>query len=345
MITFVTGDLLVSDADALVNTVNTVGVMGKGIALQFKQKFPHNYKLYVQACKTGALNVGELLVTTEILPAEEKKIIINFPTKTTWRKPSEYAYIEAGLRQLVREINTRSIKSIAIPPLGAGNGGLDWPKVKDMIIEHLSGIECDILVYEPGGAAVEPVRQQPVLLTPARAMLLAVFYDMVSYGECISEFAAEKITYFLQRFGAENEFRLKFAPEKYGPYSGKLKHVLHYLDGSYISGYQDKGKKAFEELNLLTEHRDKVLMYLQSPGHERQWLTVQQTTALLSGFYDNFALELLSTVDYIVLHRGVNSVEEIHSNIQSWNDRKRNRFSEERFVQLALTRLQEFQLV
>ena len=102
------------------------------------------------------------------------KIIINFPTKTDWRKPSEYSYIEQGLTALIQIIQTRMIKSIAIPPLGAGNGGLDWSRVRNMIEHQLSSLDCQVFVYQPNYVVQEVLRKERVALTPARAMLLAV---------------------------------------------------------------------------------------------------------------------------------------------------------------------------
>lgn len=124
MISVVTGNLFDSDAQALVNTVNTVGVMGKGIALQFKEAYPDNYRIYRKACKEGTFSVGQMLVTSvnDIYGGQER-YIINFPTKTDWRKPSEYLYIEKGLEALKNEIIERGIKSIAIPPLAPAMAG------------------------------------------------------------------------------------------------------------------------------------------------------------------------------------------------------------------------------
>ena len=149
MIQFIEGNLLESKAEALVNTVNTVGVMGKGIALQFKNQYPNNYKLYEKACKAKEIQVGKLFVTEDSSLLEGRKIIINFPTKTDWRKPSEYSYIESGLKDLVRVITTNKIQSIAIPPLGAGNGGLDWNKVKALIEHYLTNLDCEVQIFEP----------------------------------------------------------------------------------------------------------------------------------------------------------------------------------------------------
>jgi O-acetyl-ADP-ribose deacetylase (regulator of RNase III) len=148
MIRFVTGDLLKADAEALVNTVNTVGVMGKGIALQFKGAFPFNNKVYIEACKYKALAPGILLPVWDTNLLYGRKLVINFPTKTHWRQPSKYEYISAGLKALRELIIKENIKSIAIPPLGAGNGGLDWNTVKPMIALALEDLPADIQIYE-----------------------------------------------------------------------------------------------------------------------------------------------------------------------------------------------------
>jgi O-acetyl-ADP-ribose deacetylase (regulator of RNase III) len=345
MIEFVTGDLLESNAAVLVNTVNTVGVMGKGIALQFKQRFPVNNKVYVQACKEGSLTIGKLLITEEKALYGGNKLIINFPTKTTWKKPSEYEYIALGLRELVKVIEEKKIKSVAIPPLGSGNGGLDWHKVKNLITEYLSAVDCHIYIYEPNAAIQEALNKERVKLTPARAMLLAVLFELVRNGEFVSEFAAEKIAYFLQRFGANDVFKLDFQPNFYGPYSGKVRHVLYYLNGSYITGYSAKDKKAFEELSLVMAAEEDVTAYLNSPENARYAEIVRQTKDFLSGFYSAFALELLSTVDYIMLHDGLTALTEIHERIKSWSDRKKTIFADQRFLEIAQNNLKKFNLV
>ena len=187
MIKYVKGNLLESDAEALVNTVNTVGVMGKGIALQFKNQYPINYKTYQQACKANKIQIGRMFVTNESTLLKGSKTIINFLTKTDCRKPSEYIYIEQGLKDLKQVLHINQIKSVALPPLGAGNGKLDWDKVKVLIENHLSDITCDVLVYEPNAKIEEVMRKERVKLTPARAMLLAVLYELVRNEEFISE--------------------------------------------------------------------------------------------------------------------------------------------------------------
>lgn len=341
MIQLVTGNILESKAEALVNTVNTVGVMGKGIALQFKNQFPHNFKVYKQACKDKSLSVGQLLVTEEESLLTGKKVIINFPTKTHWRLPSEYDYVSQGLEALVKIIQERGIRSIAIPPLGSGNGGLDWNKVKPMIIEAVQELDCEVYIYEPSNAIREIMKKERVRLTPARAMLLSVLYELVRNGEFVSEFAAEKVAYFLQRFGAAEAFKLDYKPNFYGPYSGKVRHVLYYLNGSYIMGYQSKDKRPFEELSLVMDAEPEVDAYLKQPGHEHYQEIVGKTKNFLKGYYSPFGLELLSTIDFIKTEKHKDQVEDILSELEGWSNRKRTLFANPRFVQKALQNINQ----
>lgn len=339
MIHYQTGNLLDSEAEALVNTVNTVGVMGKGIALQFKNLFPNNFKLYAKACKNKEVEVGKLLVTEEESLLAGKKTIINFPTKTTWRLPSEYQYVEAGLTALVKVIKEKNIKSIAIPPLGSGNGGLDWNRVKQILEKYLSNVDCDIHIYEPSAAIQEVLKKERVKLTPARAMLLSVLYELVRNGEFVSEFSSEKIAYFLQRFGAKETFKLEFHPNFYGPYSGKVKHVLYYLNGSYIMGYSSKDKKPFEELGLIQNAEIEVNEFLEKPENISHKHLVEKTKAFLSGFYSPFGLELLSTIDFIISEKNASSQEEITNELENWSDRKKTLFTNPKFIQIAIQNL------
>lgn len=340
MIEYKSANLLESNADALVNTVNTVGVMGKGIALQFKNLFPNNYKLYAKACKAKEVQVGNLFITEEASLLGGKKIIINFPTKTDWRKPSEYAYIESGLQELARVIKERDIKSVAIPPLGAGNGGLDWEKVKELINRYLSNIDSDIYIYQPNADIKEVLKKERVKLTPARAMLLSVLFDLVHSGEFVSEFAAEKVAYFLQRFGAKDAFNLEYKPNFYGPYSGKVKHVLNYLNGSYIAGYSAMDKKPFDELGLMLDSENDINEYLDKKENEAYKEVVIKTKSFLNGFYASFGLELLSTIDFIIFDKKTNSIEEINQHLENWSSRKKTMFTNPKFISLAVERIE-----
>jgi O-acetyl-ADP-ribose deacetylase (regulator of RNase III) len=341
MIHYQTGNLLDSEAEALVNTVNTVGVMGKGIALQFKNMFPNNFKQYANACKEKEVMIGKLLVTEEETLLRGKKIIINFPTKTNWRLPSEYSYIEAGMIELIKVIKEKNIKSIAIPPLGSGNGGLDWNKVKAIIEKDLSDLACDIYIYQPSSNIQEVMKKERVKLTPARAMLLSVLYDLVKNGEFASEFAAEKIAYFLQRFGAGESFKLEYHPNFYGPYSGKVKHVLYYLNGSYIMGYSSKDKKPFEELGLVPDGEIEVNEYLQQPENAAYKEVIERTKKFLTGFYSQFGLELLSTVDFIKQEKGVSTIDDITKELENWSDRKKTLFTNPNFIKIAISNIQQ----
>ncbi|MDY7396214.1 macro domain-containing protein [Aureibaculum sp. 2210JD6-5] len=343
MIHFVLGNLLESPAQAIVNTVNTVGVMGKGIALQFKNTFPNNYKIYKDLCKSGEFNIGDLLVVKDENLIIGEKLIINFPTKTNWRKPSEYSYIQIGLEKLVSVISEYEIESIAIPPLGSGNGGLQWQKVKSMMEETLSSVDCEIYIYEPNSHVKEILKNERVKLTPARSMLLFMLYELVKNGEFVSEFSSEKICYFLQRFGAKEHFNLKYYPNFYGPYSGKIKHVLNYLNGSYIMGYGGKDKKPFEELSLIIDSEKDITNYFEDNKELKD--IVYRTKSFLSGFYSDFGLELLSTVDFIAQSEKTSDRDKIKQSLENWSNRKKTMFSNDKFVDISLNRLEEFNLI
>lgn len=151
MIEFRTGDILKADAEALVNTVNCVGIMGRGIALQFKNAFPDNFKAYAAACAREEVRPGRMFVF-ETGYVGNPKYIINFPTKRHWRTKSELSYIEDGLAALIEEVRWRGIRSIAVPPLGCGNGGLEWSEVEPLIRRAFEAVsDVRVLVYEPNG--------------------------------------------------------------------------------------------------------------------------------------------------------------------------------------------------
>lgn len=337
MITYLSGNILESKTQALVNTVNTEGVMGKGIALQFKKAFPSNFKAYAEACKQGDIEVGKLFVTRDSNLNTGEKIIINFPTKKQWRKPSEYAFIEDGLDDLVRVVAEYDIRSIAIPPLGAGNGGLEWEKVKRIITAKLSHLDIDILVYEPTTQIKEHLKKERVKLTDARALLLYVLYDLVKNGEYVSEFSCEKICYFLQRFGAKKYLRLDFQPNFYGPYSGKVRHLLYALNGSYIMGYSGMDKKPFEPLTLVADGYQTVQSYIENKPELFE--IAQKTMRFLEGFYSDFALELLSSIDHVVNSQQTFEKQTVKSYLDRWSERKRTIISNERYIDVSLKHL------
>lgn len=156
MIMLVKGNLLDAPAQALVNAVNTVGVMGKGIALMFKKRFPENCKAYAAACARGEVRVGAMFVT-EGVRLGGPRWIINFPTKKHWRDPSKLEWVRDGLVALIDVVRQRRIRSIAIPPLGCGNGGLDWEVVRPMIETSFSDLpEVEAMIFEPQAEFHQP---------------------------------------------------------------------------------------------------------------------------------------------------------------------------------------------
>lgn len=337
MIKYITGNILDSTAEALVNTVNTKGVMGKGIALQFKKAYPNNFRAYENACKKSEIVIGKVFAFKDSNVNSGEKIIINFPTKSNWRKPSEYSYIEQGLDDLVKLIEREKLKSIAIPPLGAGNGGLEWERVKKIIERKLGYLNTMVFVYEPTAQIKDHLKKERVKLTDARALLLYALFDLVKNGEYVSEFSAEKVCYFLQRFGAKKYFKLEYEPKFYGPFSGKVKYVLCAMNGSYVMGYSDMNKKPFEPLTLLADGYDEVVKYIESQG---ELLEIgKRTTTFLNGFYSDFALELLSSIDFIIHTQHVVDKNDITLKLEEWSNRKRTLFSNPRYIDISLKHL------
>ncbi len=151
-----TGDILLADAEALVNTVNCVGISGRGIALQFRHAFPENFKAYAAACKRGEVQPGRMFVF-EMGQLTNPRYIINFPTKRHWRGKSRLQDIESGLTALVREVRERHIRSVAVPPLGCGLGGLRWSEVRPKIeaaFAELPGVQ--LIIFAPAKSPDQP---------------------------------------------------------------------------------------------------------------------------------------------------------------------------------------------
>jgi len=342
MITYKVGNILESDAEALVNTVNTVGVMGKGIALQFKKSFPENYKKYKQAVEQEEVQLGKMFVT-EPNALMGPKYIINFPTKGHWRYPSKLKWIKDGLRDLKEVIQEKGIKSVAVPPLGCGQGGLEWEDVKREIETELSDLDAKIVAYQPSEKVKEILKKQEpkkeANLTPVRAMLLYLLFHYRSAGEFASEFAAEKLSYFLQRLG-ENQLKLNFKKGYYGPYSGKVRHVLYAINGTYLFGYEGKDLKPFEPFQLNTEKFDEIKSYINELGQAEK-NRLEEVLELISGFETPFALELLSTVDFIQQDQKEISFSDVLKEAENWSDRKRKLLSE-RNVRVAVEQLRKF---
>lgn len=340
MICYTTGNLLDAGTEALVNTVNTVGVMGKGIALQFAERFKTNLRMYKEACKAGSLQVGQLLVVRDV-DLHGERIIINFPTKKDWKHGSSYAWVEAGLVELAQLVRERGIKSIALPPLGCGNGGLQWAKVKPMIEAHLGALDAAVVVYEPT-ASIKRVLQQGnkrrAKLTPGRAMLLHALFNFERSGEPASLFVANKLAYFLKLLGEQQMQRLDFKPRHFGPYAVGVQHALYDLNGVYLKGLEQHDATAFEELDLNYAMRDEVEQYISRTLSAEQQLRLEKLKDLVAGFRSTYALELLSSVAFILQQEPTLHVPEIRERMKAWSKRKED-LAEENSVRVAYDHL------
>ncbi|HEV8651483.1 MAG TPA: macro domain-containing protein [Actinomycetes bacterium] len=343
MIEEISGDLLKADADALVNTVNTVGVMGKGIALQFKQAFPANYEAYRRACQRGEVELGRMFVfpTGQLRP----RFIINFPTKQHWRSRSRLADIEVGLADLVRVIRERGIASLAVPPLGVGNGGLPWVQVRPLIHEALGHLpEVNVLLYAPSGAPapeeMQVATKRPTM-TPSRATLVGILDRYIEPGFGVSVLEIQKLVYFLQAAG--EPLRLDFAPARYGPYAESLNHVLQNVEGHYLRGYGDRSRRVAEgpPLELLPGAADEARAFLGDHPGTRDRL--DRVAGLIEGFDTPYGLELLATVHWVATRldpAAATDPEVTVKRVQAWSPRKGRLFTEQH-IKLAWERLRD----
>jgi len=336
------GNILKADVEAIVNTVNCVGVMGKGIALQFKQAYPDNFKAYYKACKQNKVIPGKMFIYDRG-SIWNPKYIINFPTKRHWKGKSHIEDIKAGLKSLVEDVKSLGIKSIAIPPLGCGNGGLDWNHVRK-VIESAFGKSSDVkvLLYEPKGA-LRPdemlVKTIEPKMTRGRALLIRLLelYRIPDYKLSLLE--VQKLAYFLQCTGELQ--KLNFVKHKYGPYANNLNHVLERIEGHFIRGFGDRSSEA--EIYLIPETAEKVKQYfLQNKGDAENRL--ERVGRLIEGFETPYGMELLSSVHWAATHENKQAqidpeiaVDVVHE----WNSRKRNLFPPEHII-IAWKRLKNY---
>ncbi|MGP1834165.1 type II toxin-antitoxin system antitoxin DNA ADP-ribosyl glycohydrolase DarG [Shewanella frigidimarina] len=318
----VEGDLLQQqDVDAIVNTVNCVGVMGKGIALQFKKKWPANFKAYAAACKAGEVKLGQMF-TFELGAMALPRFIINFPTKGHWRSASRLQDVESGLKDLAKQIQLHDIRSIAIPPLGCGNGGLDWAEVKPLVIRYLSTIESlEVRIFEPTDlikATSLVTNSSRPKMTSGRAAILALLetYKSVDYG--LSKIEVQKLAYFLQVAG--QDLKLNFVKHHYGPYADALRHALERMDGHYIQGVGDGVVEA--EIAPVDEALTEAKLFLGKADSTIN-SQIQSVADLIEGYQSPYGVELLSTVHWVAKNEGANTPEQAFDLIQHWNDRKK----------------------
>ena len=306
MIRFTTGNLLEAGVEALVNTVNEVGVMGKGIALMFRDAFPDNTDQYVRAAKAGAITVGRMFVT-ENVDYSGPRWIINFPTKRHWRQPSRLEWIREGLTDLVVALQARGIRSVAIPPLGCGSGGLEWSDVRAEIVRALGGLEgIDIVVFEPASEYRGTAKATGVdTLTAARALMAELVRRYGALGIDCTILEVQKLAWFLSReiarSGLKDPLRLKFKADKYGPYDDRLRHLLNALDGSYLHSQKRVADASpYDVIWFDASRRDEVAQFLHSASAKQYLSALERTTQLIDGFESPFGMELLATVDWLL---------------------------------------------
>lgn len=336
-----TGNLLEADVEAVVNTVNTVGVMGKGIALQFKNAYPENFKAYAAACKRGEVVPGRMFVHDSGRMGSGR-YVINFPTKRHWKSRSRLADIEAGLVDLVRVIRELEIRSIAVPPLGCGNGGLDWDDVSPLIhgaLEPLTDVR--VLVFSPDGAPVPdamPVRTKRPHLTGPRAATIAVLDRYLVSDYRLSALEVQKLSYFLQVVGAP--MKLNYVKGQFGPYADNLNHALQGLEGHYLRGYGDRSSEM--ALYVLPGAAEEAFDYLNAEGALVD--SVAAVASLVRGFETPYGLELLSTVHWAAQDVGSDELEPVLSYVQAWTTRKGEIFTKQH-VAKALEHLKRHDLL
>ncbi|THB63365.1 MAG: Appr-1-p processing protein [Gammaproteobacteria bacterium] len=344
MIHYTSGDILHADVEAIVNTVNCVGVMGRGIALQFKKAWPENFKAYATACKHQQVKPGHMHVyKTEQLA--NPKFIINFPTKRHWRCASRLEDIESGLHALVESIKEFGIKSIAIPPLGSGLGGLDWAQVRQQIESITSSlVDVQIFIYEPKGAPENDKiakQKKPSTMTPGRAVLIELIKRYLTglLDPSISLLEVHKLLYFMQEAG--EPLRLKYKKAHYGPYAENLRHVLNAVEGHFINGYADGGDNPNKPLSLIPGADEEASDFLQS--HPETYERFKKVSDLVEGFESPFGLELLATVHWLEVKEKIHSTDNLIRATHSWNDRKKQ-FTQ-RQINLADSVLREKQWI
>lgn len=335
MIEYKNGDILREDVEAIVNTVNCVGIMGRGLALQFKNKFPQNFKEYQLACTNKEVQLGKMFVhqTGQLI---NPKYIINFPTKGHWKQNSKIEDISNGLDDLITIIEKYSIKSIAIPPLGSGLGGLDWNQVKKLIEEKLKNINCTIILFEPLEQKIEKsITKEIPKMTAGRAALIGLMdrYLQGLMDPFISLIEVHKLMYFMQESG--EELRLKYKKAQFGPYADNLRHVLNTIEGHFISGYEDGGDAPTKQLKLIPKAVEDAKNYLTNKKNTNE--NFVKVAKLVDGFETPFGLELLSTVHWVVKNENASNLEEVISKIYNWNERKKQ-FSRKQ-IQIALDTL------
>lgn len=350
MIEYGSGDLLNADTEALINTVNCVGVMGKGIALQFKRSYPDMFKQYETACRRGDVAIGRMFVyETGLLHGP--RLVVNFPTKKHWRAPSQLGYIDAGLADLIRVIDQHNISSIAVPPLGAGNGGLDWADVEPRIVAAFAARpDVRVVLYAPAGGVRQIAAPAAIRMTWGRAIMLEAVRRYLIRRRALepwedaagaSHLEIQKLMYFADT--AEPSLNLSFAAGKYGPYSEKVRHLLQGMEGAYTTGFGDGTGRVLDHTPIAltdrgTQELDKFLD-ADTAAAQRVSRTVDAVLDVIGGFEGPYGVELLASTHWVAAREGQTDAASAANAVRTWTQRKGRIYDDSR-VGIALQHLQ-----
>lgn len=338
MIVYKTGNILKEDVEAIVNTVNCVGIMGRGIALQFKNVFPENFSAYAKACKQDLVQPGRMFIF-ETGELTNPKYVINFPTKRHWKGKSRIEDIESGLSTLASDIRERGIRSIAIPPLGCGLGGLDWPDVRSRIESALSNLnDVQIVVFEPDKGKVDArpnFSKNAPKITPGRAALVGLMERYLNglLDPFITLLEVHKLMYFMQAAG--QPLKLNYKKAHFGPFAENLGQVLNVVEGHLVSGYADGGDAPDKQLQLIPGASEEASKFLRDDAETLA--RFDKVCVLVEGFESPFGLELLATVHWVVEQENAKDSDDVIARTYAWNDRKKG-FSR-RQIHIALQAL------
>jgi O-acetyl-ADP-ribose deacetylase (regulator of RNase III) len=324
MIELTQGNILEADAQAIVNTVNCVGVMGRGIALQFKKAFPANFKAYKSVCDRKELHPGEMFIYDYGTLDGRQRYVINFPTKRHWKGKSKIEDIQNGLDTLVKDVRRLGIQSIAIPPLGCGLGGLDWVTVQRMIEEAFAGLrDVQVFLYEPAGgptAANMINRTKCPNMTKGRAALLGLMRRYLAglMDVTVSLLELHKLMYFMQESG--EPLRLEYTKGYYGPYARNLGNVLSHMEGHFVTGYGDGGDEPHKQIEPLPKAVKEAEQFIrENPSTQSHFDRISQ---LIDGLETPYGMELLASVHWVATRNKVHALKEVVSGVHDWNERK-----------------------
>lgn len=320
MIEYRKGNIFDADVDAIVNTVNCVGVMGRGIALQFKNLFPDNFKAYKIACDNKKVIPGKMF-TFKTNTLTDQKFIINFPTKRHWKGKSRIEDIVSGLDDLKLEIAKNNIRSIAIPPLGSGMGGLNWEEVREIIKNSLKELnDTHVIIYEPIENSIKTISKDIPNMTSGRSSLILLIKRYLDglMDPSITLIEIQKLMYFMQEFGAD--LRLNYKKYHYGPYADNLRYVLNKIEGHFICGYYDGGDSPNKSIELVPGAIKDAEEFLQRDNRMLKYF--DSVSNLVSGFESPFGLELLSTVHWVLRYENAKTYNDVLTKIYNWNKNK-----------------------